>query len=187
MALMATTRFKLPDVLGGGEIVATEVWGGCAGGRPEYHIGAGDNGFTLLAPRGAPLESVPPPIPAEPEPGAYLIGDTLAVRFPDTDDFNLRWRWSDVDTADSWGICWRSLGGPDVTITPLVAALPKVELPWRGSDRYGDPVNVEVNRDEVILEVEEYGEVKQAALPPESAERVAAALLSAARAARSKP
>ena len=114
-------RYKLPAVLGGGEIEATETWGGCAGGRPEYQIGAGDNGFTLLAPRGTPLDAVPPPAPAEPEPGAYLVGGVICVHLPAgpigctwfiAENDGRPYRWAD------WAETWDRLGAPIVPLVP---------------------------------------------------------------------
>lgn len=78
-------------------------------------------------------EAVPPPTPPEPEPGAYLIGDKLAVRFPD-DDSGAVWA---IETNGPAGYQWMDWDPvwvhPDVTIVKLVPEPPTVELPWETS------------------------------------------------------
>lgn len=81
------------------------------------------------------LEPIAPPIPAEPEPGAYLIGDTVVVR-PTRRDGDSRWMaLADLDGdgagyawADSWADMWEQVGGgPEVTIRLLAPETEPVE------------------------------------------------------------
>jgi len=86
------------------------------------------------------MEPVAPPIPAEPEPGAYLIGDVLAVRVHATQD---KYAWAihitvgqnrdiaDVDWAN-WADVWETHGGPGVTIRRLVPEPSTVDTPDDG-------------------------------------------------------
>lgn len=93
-------------------------------------------------------EPVPPPLPPEPEPGAYLIGTVLAVR-ERADMSGNRWYWWLDDPgdfiADSWANCWEAFGGAGTSsivrlvpapepVQPVLTAfgkpLPLVTLPW---------------------------------------------------------
>lgn len=79
----AVSRFELPQEFGalaGVVIEADEVWSGCDGARPEYHL---PGWFTLLAPPGKPLRRIAPP---EPPPGSYLVGGFPAIRAADPHD-----------------------------------------------------------------------------------------------------
>ena len=139
-------RYKLPKMLGEVECV--------------FHSLGHEDGFWIVelvdtAPgmrieiEKTALTEVPPPLPAEPEPGAYLIGKTAAVRVANEKLFNPNVRW--VVSAPvprtgwfTWAETWKMLGGPDVTITPLVPA-PSVEpvtLPWARRFEDGSPVEV---------------------------------------------
>lgn len=119
-------KYLLPKELGGAEVEAEEFWGGCAGAQPEYHL---PGGFTLLAPKGEPLTPVAPPQPEEPSPGAYDINGQLCQHFADRADEQ---RWCIIGHLPilTWPQLWEQIGGPDVTIQPLVA-LPTVELPFK--------------------------------------------------------
>lgn len=124
-----------------------------------------------------------PAVRAEPEPGAYLIGGQLAVNFTDVHHdppppdggwwrYGRGWDWH------SWPTVWLNLGGPDVTITPLVP-MPEVALPWSSDD-----INLRIYASQILINTTRMQDV---VVQPESAETLAAALISAARAARSKP
>ena len=68
-----------------------------------------------------PLTEVPPPVPDEPPPGAYLIGGHLAARIPH--GYFDNWVCA-IDGAEGPFWAWEPLclraGGPDVAIVPLV-------------------------------------------------------------------
>lgn len=75
------------------------------------------------------FEEIVPPIPPEPEPGAYLIGDWVAVRFGGS-------VWHSAEGSCYWPELYESIvdeSGPDVQIVRLVPErpAPAVELPWR--------------------------------------------------------
>lgn len=80
------------------------------------------------------LEEVEPPIPPEPEPGAYDIGGALALHIIGGANW-ASWIWTTADldqggwTSGSFPELWAALGGPNVSIRRLVAS-PEVELPW---------------------------------------------------------
>ncbi len=183
------TRYRLPEILGGGEVDALETWGGCAGGRPEYRI----EGITVTMPAGTPMEPVDT-TPPEPEPGAWLIGGVLCACFvtdggdewvtaiPDGDgDTN-------VERID-WRGLWERIGGPGITPRRLVPEPVPVEvtLPWRGISLRDRPI--ELTRDQVdykgvpVLRLTVDGE-SVVAVGPDTAERLGYGLISAARAAR---
>lgn len=135
------TRYKLPDELGGAEVQQVR-WDSKYEAMPKIPKGyvavSGDANpaWIIYVPDGA-LTEVPPPIPAEPEPGVYRA-----------------WRpgWeergvvivNDGEDGGNWGvvgdIVWRSwedfvrqlgLGGPGVVIRKLQPAPEPVQLPWR--------------------------------------------------------
>jgi hypothetical protein len=93
------------------------------------------------------LIQIPPPIPAEPPPGAYLIGDQLAVHFKSGGPAHPTiWRIRSGRNVFTWDEVWSELG-PDVKVTPLVPRdLPEVELPWRQSDANGNGITVTLHR-----------------------------------------
>ena len=75
------------------------------------------------------LEPCASPIPDEPEPGAYLIGGRLCVRFPGDEDLP-RWEVADPAYAGQgrgfampWVQAFAECGGPGVEIVPLVPAV----------------------------------------------------------------
>lgn len=119
------TRYRLPDGIRDGEIEAEEIWGGCAGGRPEYQLAGG---FTLLAPAGQPLERVTPPPPEEPPIGAVVLdSDNRAWQHT----MGHRGDWE--STYDDMGDDWSGLNegaGPLTLLVPDPFAEP-VELPLR--------------------------------------------------------
>lgn len=123
------TRYRLPDGIRDGEIEAEEVWGGCAGGRPEYQLAGG---FTLLAPAGQPLERVTPPPPEEPPNFAVVrVGTRAYIRddLPAANHLN----WYGPEGRKSWdelcGMANRFTGFPPVLLIPDPFAEP-VALPW---------------------------------------------------------
>ncbi len=180
------TKYRLPAELGGAEIDAQEQWGGCAGGRPQYEL---DSGITVLMPPGTPMEAVPPLIPKEPGPGAYLIGDLVAENDGDRSAGN----WCYVGTHEwrYWDEFWAKAGGPDVAIVPLVPQtevvpapkLPDVQLPWSAISMSG--LGLEVS----AIDTYDFSGVRlivaslQVHLRPSTARSMAAALLVAADAA----
>lgn len=107
-----------------------------------------DAWHVVLAARGPLVDVTPAPVlPAEPEPGAYLIGDQYAIR---TSAGPRNWRLLFTDWWYPWPYLWEKLvGGPDVTITRLVPEtsdraqeLPEVTLPWVHEDPDGDRIEV---------------------------------------------
>lgn len=149
------TTYRLPEMLGGGEVEATEQWGGCAGGRPEYQIG----GITVLMPPGLPMEQILPPLPPEPtEQGWYLatIGENQVPIERQTDGW---WLPSSRQFASSWEQLHEDF--PGITLVRLVPASEPVELPWQGASLYStnlrvalgnsDPVNLTVGSELVAL------------------------------------
>jgi len=143
------TRYKLPDELGGGEFDGQPLLNtsdGSPAGRIFLHITPDRSEYLVLDP--ARLTEVRPPVPAEPEPGAYLIGGTPCVRIGSA--------WVvGIDQPDPrWWVYWRDggvaklVGGPDVPIVRLVpessdrAQPPTVVLPWRHKDSGGDSIEI---------------------------------------------
>lgn len=173
------TTYKMPQVLGGGEVEATEEWGGCAGGRPEYQIG----GITVLMPPGMPLEAVKPPLPAEPPVGGVVRADFKAQDMLDIESWVFEhgeipapngnsWCGAGRDEAFSWAqIC--ELGTP----VRLVPAPEPVNLPWECRDDANNGVLVEesdVRRGQIYVDAE------NAHILPADAREMARALNTAA-------
>jgi len=126
------TLYKLPPLLGGGEIDAEEIWGGCAGGQPEYRLAGSE--IVILAPRGTPFEPVTPPLPPEPPPGYYLVQEAPAVAgFLAEHEEGYGWHVA----RSGVGLMWTDMCGlwPDAVFTRLVPALEPVGLPWSAMDR----------------------------------------------------
>jgi len=131
-------RFRLPEQLGGGEV--EYLW--------ASQVGYGQN-WIVMVPGGGPqfdihpnwlTEIAPPPLPAEPEPGAYLIGEVLCWR----DEWHTnglpggpRWRTSAVGDWHDWDDLWTLLGRgrDDVSIVPLV---PRAEIGHTRSKCFDD-------------------------------------------------
>ncbi len=133
------SRYQLPlDLLGGGEIEAREVWGGCAGGRPEYHLA---DGFTLLAPAGKPLDEIIT-VPPEPPVGAYRVGGVLCMR-PSSEPAKCWVYQIDGDMFDeaTFAALCSNFGSDVVPLVPDPFAEP-VTLPWEGDTTYGAKVGV---------------------------------------------
>lgn len=122
-------RYKLPDLPD--EAEAVSVHGGVA--TFEW---PGLGRFMMPV---AALTEVPPPIPPEPEPGAYDIGGVLCVHPPRSRPTS-RYTWLVVEPTDVasyrwalWADVWDLIGGPDVTIRRLVPGSGfGVTLPWAG-------------------------------------------------------
>ena len=126
-----TRRYLLPESLGRVEV--------------EFVCEAGHRGaWSVVVRGGGPqfdinpswLTEVDPPSPAEPEPGAYLVGDCIAMRFARYEGYN-QWRWDSPNDRDGfdtggWLDLWSDIGGADVTIRRLVPdpLAEPVELPW---------------------------------------------------------
>ncbi len=165
------TRYRLPEVLGGGEVDAEETWGGCAGGRPEYRI----EGITVTMPAGTPMEPVDT-TPPEPEPGVYFIGNDGEAwqHFADRAD-EQRWCVVGYSPILTWRQVWAKVGGPGITPRRLVPEPAPVDMPYALYD-----VTVEARENGVWLAVDEEGTY----CSPEAAESHGWALISAARAAR---
>lgn len=134
--------------------------------------------------------------PPEPEPGAWLIGETLCWRdsmhtdgSPDDD----RWRVDHRTIGGwwTWPTVWKHLGGPGITprrLVPEVAAV-DVDLPWQLSSGPTSqrPWCVEVEwtlTGYVLVSASVMIRGAGVRLAPDAAEAMAAALLTAARAAR---
>lgn len=173
------TRFKLPEVLGGGEFEAlTEFWTKVGPEGQDIRLRFSIPNVGLVDIPKHVLTEVPPPIPAEPEPGAYLIGEVLVTGYARRDE--VRWLYADsigVLMTVLWAELWEKLGGPDVTIRRLEPAPPTVEFPW-----YLSEITVEVRKADppVLVQIDQ----EWVYLSWDSAEQMAAALLTAARAAR---
>jgi len=130
-----TQPYGIPyTVRGWGDEVVTTV------AIHEYVEQAVPEGFTAIVRSGpGPVTLVPTvsltlvdTTPAEPEPGAWLIGDVLCVRFPG-DDGDHRWQfWNALDGRcdGPWYAVWQELGGHGVTIRRLIPEPAPVELPW---------------------------------------------------------
>ena len=136
------TLYKLPDGIRDGEIEAEEIWGGCAGGRPEYRLAGG---FTLLAPAGQPLERVKPPLPEEPPYKTVVLDDDGQAwqRFaPAVGDPLKTSEWSCAGGAADEDWAGLNAYGPLTRLVPDPFAEP-VELPWRS-----DGVDVQPTTDD---------------------------------------
>lgn len=168
------TRYKLPDVLGGGEHEATVNSG--SQGRVVFHF---DGGAVLWIPPDQ-LVALPDPVPAEPEPGAYLIGTTPFIR--QSGEHAREWLGAGFHVR-TWAEVWFAAGGPDVTITKLVPAMPEVELPWGVHEVTVMFAPMALNERYVKVLIPNEWDF----LTAKDAEAMAAALMTAARAARSKP
>lgn len=145
------------------------------------------NGPVILVPTAAltPVNTTP----AEPEPGAWLIGETPAWHDP-----HYGWRLLDVDKQDEdwfeWPYTLHLCGGRDVPIVRLVPEPEPVELPWDP-----DPLDfADLGKTRTSVRVAAGGSIEDenvvgrvgnvVRLTPETAEAKAGALLAAARAAR---
>jgi len=138
-----------------------------------------ESGPVILVPTAAltPVDTTP----AEPEPGAaYQLGRATVMSFPDQGR-DTRWFWAELASKgscgwDLWPELWRRFGGPGVTIRRLIPDPAPVELPWHGRD--------------VSVVLKSSGRVSSGQtgqwleMTPDEAEAKAAALLTAARAAR---
>jgi hypothetical protein len=187
------SRYQLPlDLLGGGEIDAREEWGGCAGGRPEYHL---PGGFTLLAPPGKPLDEIVT-VPPEPVNGSVVRITSLirpklriiAERDDSAEGAVSDERWF---TTEAGPATWVDLVGPDGVVTYLVPdpfAEP-VTLPWDAETSYGAEVGVRALDTGSVNEWIQRPDVKSvvATLTPTLARDKARALWAAADAAEAQP
>jgi hypothetical protein len=175
------TRYKLPEELGGGEVEISKQTPG------STHYCWRILGHSVVLPYEI-LTEIPPPIPAEPEPGAYLIGEVLCVRWSVEEEPDNHWYLGGSGhRALTWTHVWEAVGGPDVEIIPLVprASLPEVELPWREPSVYGFAAQVAKRSDGINVSVWGPGTpdrllLSDATLDRDSARSMAAALLAAA-------
>lgn len=178
-------RYKLPDVLGGRECV---VHHGMA--REDGRVDVAVDGVWLtIALRS--LTEVPPPIPDEPEPGAYMRNGQIIVGAPvdpGPAPGESRCAWFVYTKRRSWfnHLRWEQAvdetGGPDAEIVPLLPdPAHGVTLPWSvgqllsvqllAPGQSGYPVRIAVNGESVYI-------------PDDEADAMAAALIAAARKAR---
>ena len=184
-------RYKLPDALGGGEYEATSHLIGDASPYDRVAFDVPGVGRVVL-PTDA-CTPVPPPIPAEPEPGVYRA-----------------WRpgWeergvvivNDGEDGGNWGvvgdIVWRSwedfvrqlgLGGPGVVIRKLQPAPEPVQLPLvitaRDRDLRVRLSDTPTSKGDVRLTVIAPGREISVWLAPEDYRPIGLALLTAADAA----
>lgn len=114
--------YRLPDWLGGHavQILNEEA------GSVRLTIDSPDSAGDCWLPKRWLVE-VRPPIPYEPEPGPWLIGDVIAVHVLREDGGASWWVGADLDGDRSgyawvaaWPETWRQIGGPGVTIRRLV-------------------------------------------------------------------
>ena len=117
-------RYRLPEALGGGEFEANEIWGGCAGGRPEYHLAGG---VTILAPKGEPFGEVEPLLPPKP-PMWSVVLDRHQRAWQHVDDGRGEWTCTVADLGAEWDELNRE-DGPLTLLVPDPFAEP-VALPW---------------------------------------------------------
>lgn len=190
-------RYKLPDALGGGEVEETEAHS--SHNVPEsfvaVNVATTDGGSVVwygYLPR-AILTPVKPPTPEEPEVGAWLIGDVLAVRWHAPEGFcqwSYQWRNANGEadwTSDNWDQIWKNLGGSDVTITRLVPerveTVEQVELPWELDGDASAFVKVDPDCSKRVR-FGWYGVISRA-VSPEKAREISAAFAAAASRAES--
>lgn len=187
------TRYQLPAALGGGEMDEyRHVDGGTE--APIGTVAFLVNGCIVAIAR-ALLTELPPPIPAEPEPGAYLIGGVLAVRFrEDPGLIGHNWVYGNrgvgYDDAGFWPAVWGDLGGPDVAIVPLIVGAevvePVVDLPaaFRCADDGRSMLKIRQpdHDDHIAVFTEDASNVGIVYLTRGDAELAARALLAAAQA-----
>jgi hypothetical protein len=136
--------------------------------------------------------------PAEPEPGAaYQLGRAAVMRFPDQSG-DVRWFWAELTSEgscrwdwDSWPDLWRRFGGPGVTIRRLIPEPAPVQLPWDPNPLDPEHLNDRPTRTSVravgywVHDENQVGRTSNVVrLTADDAELKAAALLTAARAAR---
>ena|SRR6185369_8586296 len=123
--------------------------------------------------------------PAEPEPGVYFIGKTLCAR-PEV--ANVLCRWLNLDDCEwyLWADLWRDVGGHGVTIRRLIPAPEPVELPWKAEGIISEQVVrvLQSGASDCAAWVSTRKRNTGVHLSAEQAEEMAAALLTAARAAR---
>lgn len=178
-------RYKIAEKWGGGE-ANTAAACGCIFVVPEgWRLVQRDSGGQAMFPHDA-LTELPSPFPAEPGPGPWSIDGTFVWHDPRWKVAGPKHHWRVLGETRfiSWEEVWALLGGPDVTIKPLVA-LPEVELGWSegpvgvGFDSHGlggGPHKVVVRAGATEVNI----------VAP-VAEEMAAALWTAARAAWSAP
>lgn len=172
------TRYRFPDVLGGGEHEGTREGETIGFNLPDL--------FGHLWLHQTDVTELPPPIPAEPSAAA----DALSYY---VDRYGMGWQnsihrkgwWATGGQNRSWAALWAEAG----PLVRLVPALPEVELPWAGtslSERGIELAQDGLNYKGVpVLRLAVDGE-SVVAVGPDTAERLGYALISAARAARSK-
>jgi len=167
------TLFRFPDALGGAEhdgVVEGETVG--------FNLPDLFGTLWLHVSDLAPVDTTP----AEPEPGAWLIGETPTFGLVLADaPTTRRWAWHDGKNlgAGEWYHCWDALGGPGVTIRRLIpepAPEESVELPWAGFDWV-----VQTDGNKVVVSTPDD---RHHELGPVGAKTFGWALLTAARAAR---
>ncbi|MES2211011.1 MAG: hypothetical protein V4515_12665 [Chloroflexota bacterium] len=176
------TTWKFPDALGGGEYESQAILN-----TPPGMVAFTFSGSVVYIHKGLLTE----PIPAEPEPGAYLIGGVVCVRFPD-DNHDPWWAVATPGVGQvwhDWHDAVEALGGPDVTIVRLVPAVEvETELPWEGVSMYQSFIKVgppdEDREIPVTIDFRTGAGPMDCLLGDDTAEAMAGALLSAARKAR---
>jgi hypothetical protein len=155
------TRYRLPDALGGAEVKILNHLGG--GNTPDVVVQVEGIGRVTLP--ALCLVKVEPPMPAEPPPGAHLIGDVLCVRyhrafkqtdawvaFEDEAPWHGRRGQLAAMTGGTFEEMWERHGGPDVAITPLV---PETDL--RGAPKLTAPFTYREPENLVTLHVNSQG------------------------------
>ena len=169
----------------GDEVVTTVSIGGDPPPGYTTVIRGTEPGPVILVPTAAltPVDTTP----AEPEPGAYDLNGVMCVRWTG-DDSERHWALVDDGAVGGfgwwdWPTAWAEFGGPGVTIRRLIPEPAPVQLPWRAVSAYGSTLLVDGPDAEGEIEVD-FGQSTGVQLTAEHAEEMAAALLTAARAAR---
>ena len=133
-------RYRLPDVLGGGEIEANEYWPGCAGGCPggsaEYRTATG---ITITMPEGMTLKQITAPTPEEPPFGSVVRADFRPSDHEDKESWVFErhgngWYGVGRDKMHSWAqLCEFS--------TPVLLVPDRFEEVWNSDERRSELLN----------------------------------------------
>jgi len=154
-------RYTIVDEWGGGQVEATEPHRDWPTPPPGWVlVTRPGSGWVAFVAESA-LEELPPPIPEEPKPGAYLIGQAGIWerwdswdRTPERGIEREHWRTIGTEVAYSWTEVWGEVG-PDVSIVPLIpdpaVGYDNAELPWEPGE-----IRVRLTSNGVIV-AEEWG------------------------------
>jgi hypothetical protein len=180
---MATTRYRLPEALGGGECRVLNPPSG-NGVYVRVTLGEGDEAFTIDIDRNL-LTEIREPLPEEPPFGAVVMVDGEACQHFDTPyEEELVWAIVGSPKRISWvQLCDLALPGEPTRLIPDPFAEP-VELPWKN----GHGVEVSQTRTDTGMSDQVYVSTKYASygfahVGPDVARDMARALWAAADAA----